>query len=130
MSDLFITQADKRTIQGLLLALEPLLDLRGPLPLRLVTTFLTVAYNEGQGVCEYARQVGIHRAIMSRYIHDLADHDRDGGPGLGLLRIDKGSYRPNKQKIYLTKKGHAVAMAMLGSLRSPQTEHPPIAQIA
>jgi hypothetical protein len=73
---------------------------------------------------------GFHRAIMSRYIHELADHDRDGGPGLGLLRIDEGSYRPNKQEIYLTKKGHAVAMAMLESLRSPQTERPLIAQIA
>jgi len=129
MSDFSITRADKRTIQNLLLELQPLLDLRGPLPLRLVTTFLTVAYNEGHGVCEYARRVGIHRAIMSRYIHELADHDRDGDPGLGLLRIDEGSY-PNKQEIYLTKNGHAVAMAMLQSLRSPQTEHPLIAQIA
>ena len=129
MSGHSITRSDARIIQSLLLALEPLLNLRGPLPLRLATTFLTVAINEGHGVCEYARLVGIHRAIMSRYIHELADHDRDGGPGLGLLRIDEGSY-PNKQEIYLTKNGHAVAMAMLRSLRSPQTEPPLIAQIA
>jgi hypothetical protein len=124
-----ITRSDVRIIQSLLLALEPLANLRGPVPLRLVTTFLTVAINEGHGVCEYARLVGMHRTVMTRYIHELADHTRTGGPGLGLLRIDEGSY-PNRQEIYLTKKGHTVAMAMLRSLRSPQTEHPLIAQIA
>jgi hypothetical protein len=69
----------------------------------------------------------MHRAVMTRYIHELADHTRTGGPGLGLLRID--SY-PNRQEIYLTKKGHAVVMATLRSLRSLQTEWPLIAQIA
>jgi hypothetical protein len=72
----------------------------------------------------------MHRAVMTRYIHELADHTRTGGPGLGLLRIDEGSHRPNRQEIYLTKKGQSVAMAMLRSLRGSQTEHPLIAQIA
>ena len=55
------TQADKRIIQSLLLALEPLSNIArlGPaetvVPLRLVTAFLAVASNEGQGVNEYAR---------------------------------------------------------------------------
>jgi hypothetical protein len=121
-SDPSITRADKRIIQSLLLALEPLSNLRGPVPLRLVTTFLTVASNEGKGVCEYARCLGIHRAVMSRFIHDLADHTRSGGPGLDLIRIDEGSGRPNRQEIFLTKNGHAVARAMLRRLLSPQTE--------
>ena len=111
------TRADKRIIQSLLLALEPLSNLRGPVPLRLVTTFLTVASNEGHGVCEYARCVGIHRAVMSRFIHELADRSRTGKPGLGLIRIDQGEGRPNRQEIFLTKKGHAVAAAMFRSLR-------------
>jgi hypothetical protein len=118
-----ITRSDVKIIQSLLLALEPLANLRGPVPLRLVTTFLTVATNEGHGVCEYARLVGMHRAVMTRYIHGLADHTRTGGPGLGLLRIDEGSY-PNRQEIYLTKKGHTVAMAMLRSLRRLHSNGP------
>jgi hypothetical protein len=108
------TRADKRIIQSLLLALEPLSNLRGPVPLRLVTTFLTVASNEGHGVCEYARCVGIHRAVMSRFIHELADRSRTGKSGLGLIKIERG---PNRQEIFLTKKGHAVAAAMFQSLR-------------
>jgi hypothetical protein len=124
-SDLSITRPDKRIIQSLLLALEPLSNLRGPsqvLPLRLVTAFLAVASNEGEGVCEYARCLGIHRATMSRFIHELADRSRGGGPGLDLIRIDEGSGRPKKQEIFLTKRGRAVARAMLRRLPSPQTE--------
>ena len=126
-SDLSITRGDKRIIQSLLLALEPVSNLHGRVPLRLVTAFLTVATNEGEGVCEYARCLGIHRASMFRFIHELADRSRDGGPGLGLISIDKGSGRPNRQEIVLTKKGRAIATAMLRRLPSPQTEQAPVA---
>ena len=122
--DRSITPDDKRTIQSLLLALEPL---DGLVPLRWVTAFLTVANNEGKGVCEYARCLGIHRATTSRFIHELTDRSRHGGPGLGLIRIDEGSGRPNRQEIFLSKKGHAVARAMLRRLPSPQKEQTPVA---
>jgi len=124
-SDLSITRADKRIIQSLLLALEPLSKMRGPrgpVPLRLATAFLAVASNEGQGLNEYARRLGIDRSVISRIIHEIADRSRDGGPGLGLISIHEGG-RPNRQQeIFLTKKGHAVARAMQRSFRSPQTE--------
>jgi DNA-binding MarR family transcriptional regulator len=124
-SNLSITRADKRIIQSLLLALEPLSNIRrsrGPVLLRLATAFLVVASNEGQGLNEYARRLGIDRSVMSRFIHELADRSRNGGPGLGLVSIDEGA-RPNRQQeISLTKKGRAVARTMQRSLRGPQTE--------
>ena len=87
-SDLSITPGDKRIIQSLLLALEPVSNLRGhPVKLRLVTAFLAVATNEGKGLSEYARCLGIHRATISRFIYELADRSRYGGPGLGLISI-------------------------------------------
>ena len=49
------TRNEKRTMQSLLSALEPLLNLAGPVPLRLVTTFLTVASNEGSSPRNQAR---------------------------------------------------------------------------
>jgi DNA-binding MarR family transcriptional regulator len=126
-SDLSITPGDKRIIQSLLLALEPVSNLGGLVPLRLVTAFLTVATNEGKGISEYARRLGIHRATVFRFIHELSDRSRHGAPGRGLIRIDEGSGRPNRQEIVLTKKGRAVARAMLRSLPSPQTEQTPVA---
>jgi hypothetical protein len=125
------TRADKRIIQNLLLALKPLSNLRGSaqrkqqaVPLRLVTAFLAVASNEGQSINEYARSLGIHRANTSRFIHELADRWRNGSPGLDLIRIDddEGSEQPNKQEIFLTKKGRAVARMTLRRLLGPQTK--------
>ena len=116
------TRNEKRTMQSLLLALEPLLNLAGPIPLRLATTFLTIASNEGQGVCEYARCLGVHRAVMSKHVHVLADRLRSGDPGLGLIRIEEGLSRPNRQAIFLTPKGRSVAAAMLRPLHSSQTQ--------
>jgi DNA-binding MarR family transcriptional regulator len=125
-ADLSITQGDKRIIQSLLLALEPLSNLRGnPVKLRLVTAFLAVASNEGKGLSEYARCLGIHRATISRFIYELADRSRYGGPGLGLISIYKVSGRA--QEILLTKKGHAVARAVLRRLPSPRTKQPYVA---
>jgi len=126
-SDRSITRGDKRIIQSLLLALEPVSNLGGLVPLRLVTAFLTVATNEGKGVSEYARCLGIHRATTFRFIHELTDRSRHGGPGLGLIKIHQGSGRPNRQEIFLTKKGRTVARAMLRRLPSPQTEQTPVA---
>jgi DNA-binding MarR family transcriptional regulator len=127
-SDLSITPGDKRIIQSLLLGLEPVSNMRShPVKLRLVTAFLAVASNEGKGLSEYARCLGIHRATISRFIYELADRSRYGGPGLGLISIYKVSGRPNRQEIILTKKGRAIAMAMLRRLPSPQTEQTPVA---
>ena len=130
------TQADKRIIQSILLALKPLSNLRGStererqaVPLRLVTAFLAVASNEGHGVNEYARSLGIHRANMSRFIHELADRWRNGSPGLDLIRIDddEGSEQPKKQEIFLTEKGRAVARTTLRRLLSQQTKQTRVA---
>jgi hypothetical protein len=80
-----IRQSDKGAIQTLLWALKPLLNLRGSIPLPYVTIFLMVAPDEGRSVSTYARTVGVKdRHIMSRYLRDIGDRARNGGPGLGL----------------------------------------------
>jgi hypothetical protein len=78
---------DKRDIQTLLRALKPLGNLRGSIPLPFVTTFLMVALDEGKGVNAYAPAVGIHRSSMSRYLRDIGNRARNGGPGLGLVTV-------------------------------------------
>jgi hypothetical protein len=70
-----------RIIQCLLWALKPLSNLRGSIPLTYVTTFLMVALDKGKGVGAYARDLGIHRWTMSRYLRDIGARARNGGPG-------------------------------------------------
>jgi len=49
--------------------------------------FLTVALEEGKLVGTYARELGLTRFVMSRYMRRIGDRARDGGPGLGLVTI-------------------------------------------
>jgi DNA-binding MarR family transcriptional regulator len=107
----------ENAIQALLLALKPLSNLRGTVPLRFVLTFLTVASDEGKGVCAYARALGVHRAITSRYLHALGDRARDGGPGLGLIRSDRDPEGSNGQRIFLTEKGQALVAEVFQNIR-------------
>ena len=113
---------DGRMIQSLLQALETFLKLRGPLPLRELVIFLHIALDEGNEAIEYADRLKIYRAAMSKYVHDLADRARGGGPGLGLVefKYTDGNLH-NRKPIFLTKKGRSVAAAMLRNLRAQYT---------
>jgi hypothetical protein len=98
------TTVEKETIQHLLWALKPL----GAIPFPFITTFLAIVLEEGQTQTAYARAAGIYRYTMSRYIHALGDCARDGGPGLGLVRLERNPEKMhNSHRIYLTAKGRA-----------------------
>jgi hypothetical protein len=110
---------DNRIIQSLLQALDAFLKLRGPIPLRELVVFLHIALDEGNQAIEYADRLKVRRAEMSKYVHDLGDRARNGGPGLGLIEFKPRGNPHNRQPIFLTKKGRLVAAAILKSLRSP-----------
>jgi DNA-binding MarR family transcriptional regulator len=111
---------DTKTIQSLLHALDAFLKLRGPIPLRELVVFLHIALDEGKEAIEYADRLKLSRAATSKYVHDLADRARGGGPGLGLIEFRYKSPNPNnRMPIFLTKKGRSVASAILKSLRNP-----------
>jgi DNA-binding MarR family transcriptional regulator len=96
-------------IQCLLWALKPLSNLRRSIPLPYVTVFLMVALEEGKGVGAYARDLGIHRWTMSRYLRDIGERARGGGPGLGLVTVEHYADDPRQTQVLLTAKGRALA---------------------
>lgn len=110
-------RSDSREIQSLLWALKPLSNLRGSIPLRFVTTFLMVALDEGKGVNAYARAVGVHRSVMSRYLRQIGDRARNGGPGLGLVAIKRHPTDLLKYQVFLTNKGRSIAENIFHELR-------------
>ena len=113
-----IPSTEKKAIQLLLRALEPL----DAMPPPFITTFLSIVLEEGQTQSAYARAVGIHRADASRHIHSLGDRARDGGPGLGLIRLERDpSGMHNSHRIYLTAKGRALAAEIFRNLRRPKS---------
>jgi hypothetical protein len=102
-----ITPSDRRAIDALVSALQSFKDLREQhLSLRTVFTFLTIATNEGRALNDYARDLDVHRALISSVVRDLCDRARGGGPGLGLVEI-REQKKGLKLQIFLTEKGHA-----------------------
>jgi hypothetical protein len=76
-----------------------------------------VALEEGKGVCAYARAAGIHRAAMSRYLHEIGDKTRHGTPGLGLVAVEPHPIYPRRRQILLTDKGRSIAKEMFQQMR-------------
>ena len=116
-----ISERDKRVTRALLWALEPVSNLpqnrRRGIPLRFVTVFLMIAHDEGKGVNTYAREFGVHRAIMSRYVRDIGIRSRNGGPGLGLVSVESHPVDPQRTQVFLTGKGRSVAKEIFLRLR-------------
>lgn len=110
-----LSESDRKVAQAFLWALKPLTNLRMPLPS--LTAFLMVALNEGEGVNVYARSAGIHRAEMSRILHAIGDRARNGGPGLGLIHIERPDADPLRTRISLTSKGRSIAKEIFAQLR-------------
>ena len=104
-----VKPAERKNIEALLWALKPLTNLRGSIPLPYATTFLMVALDEGQSVNAYARAVGINRAAMHRYVRNIGDRARNGGPGLGLVRTERHPTYSNRRQVLLTDKGRLLA---------------------
>lgn len=93
MSQGGLTTVEKETIQHLLLALKPLIDLRNSIPFTFVTAFLAVALEEGQSATSYARGAGVQRYTMHRRLHALGDRNQSGDPGFGLVRFEQDPER-------------------------------------
>jgi DNA-binding MarR family transcriptional regulator len=113
-----VAQHDQ-ALRKLLRVLKSFADLRGSIPLPYVTTFLTVAMDEGQGVCAYARAAGISRAAMSRYLRDIGDRARNGGPGLVLVKIQADPTDSRRRQVFLTTKGRSLANDVCKLMQQP-----------
>jgi len=95
------------------------MNLRGSIPLPYVTIFLMVALDEGKSVSTYARAIGVRdRRVMSRYLCDIGDRARSGGPGLGLVTVQQHPAHSRTRQVLLTTKGRAVAEAIIRQMRS------------
>ena len=100
----------------LLLAIRPLADVRSPMPLSYLKTFLLVASEEGRGVSEIARDFGIaheRRRIMTRFIQNLTKKPRKLHRGLDLLEVRPHPTIKRKKAIFLSDKGRDLLAKML-----------------
>lgn len=99
---------EAEAIQAVLSALNPFFAVNGTIAARSVQAFLLVAQNEGLPLQEYARLAQMTRVNMSRNLLDIADWNRRGQPGYGL--VVGREHIPNRRwkEYHLTDKGRAL----------------------
>jgi DNA-binding MarR family transcriptional regulator len=96
-----LSDETRQAAKALRLALEPFVALNPTMPASYIISFLSVAEKEGRPVSEYANEVGLFKAVMTRHLLDLGERDRRGEEGMNIIeqRRDKKDLRINRSLI-------------------------------
>ena len=111
-----ITPSDKRAVRILLGGLKPLSSLRVSFPLPYAMVFLSVAMEEGRPMAAYARELGLSRYNISRYMRCIGGQGRENTTGLGLVTFTRSKTYPSLKHVFLTAKGRAIAEQVFRNL--------------
>jgi DNA-binding MarR family transcriptional regulator len=103
-----LTDEVRQAAKALRLALEPFVALNPTIPASYIISFLAVAEKEGRPVNEYATELGIYKAVMTRHLLDLGERDRRGEEGMNVIEQvrDKKDLRINRS--FISEKGAAL----------------------
>jgi hypothetical protein len=109
-----------RAAKALRRALEPFVELYPTMPVSYAISFLAVAEKEGRPVNEYASEVGVNKAVMTRHLLDLGERDRHGGEGMGIHRRSPRPQRPEDQAVLYQREGRNPAQQSVSGMAGPQ----------
>ena len=115
-----ISPEDRHAALKLFRGLSVFRAVRETMPLQYVTTFLTIAMDEGKSLNEYGKALNIPPSTMSRQLQDLGPSTRKGITGLKLIESHFAPGSLREKEVYLTPKG----LSLLRSLRVMQTADP------
>jgi hypothetical protein len=95
----------RQAAKALRLAIEPFVALNPNIPASYIISFLTVAEKEGLPVGEYAKEVGMFKAVMTRHLLDLGERDRHGGEGLNIIEQKRDRQDLRINRTFVSEKG-------------------------
>jgi DNA-binding MarR family transcriptional regulator len=95
------------------MAIEPFVALNPTIPASYIISFLAVAEKEGRPVGEYANDVGLYKAVMTRHLLDLGERDRHGGEGMGVIEQKRDGKDLRVNRSFISAKG----AELLGKMR-------------
>jgi DNA-binding MarR family transcriptional regulator len=84
--------------------------------------FLVVTLEEGLGVSEYAKRVGVTQPVMTRILFSLGSSSQGRAPGYGLVKQAIDLEDPRRTQSFLTAKGKALMREIVRLVRSDQTK--------
>ncbi len=89
-----------------------------------------VALDEGNYPSAYARRLDVDRMSMSRYLRDIGAEARNGGPGLGLVKVVPDPDHAPRQRVLLTEKGRALLLRATRPRATEPDEKPMLGETA
>ena len=98
----------RQAAKALRLALEPFVALNPNIPASYIVSFLLVSEKEGRPVGEYAVELDMYKAVMTRHLLDLGERDRHGGEGLNLVEQHRDKVDLRVNRTFISEKGAAL----------------------
>jgi hypothetical protein len=98
----------RQAAKALRLAIEPFIELSPTIPASYIVSFLAVAEKEGRPVSEYANELGIYKAVMTRHLLDLGERDRHGGVGMQVIAQKRDGQDLRVNRSFINEKGAAL----------------------
>jgi len=121
-STAFATKGEQLALRKGLLLIEAFRAIRRLMPLQHAYALLHVALEEGLGVSEYAKRVGVTQAVMTRILFSLASGGQGRAPGYGLVEQARDPEDSRRTQSFLTAKGKALMRETMRLLRSGRTD--------
>ena len=100
-----VNEIEAEKLRRLLSALAHFRQLNETMPLQYVISFLIVATNEGQGVKDYSKMLGVNPTTMSRHLLDIGPRNRQMNDGYGLVQCRPNATDLRKHEYFITPKG-------------------------
>lgn len=103
-----VRRGRSKTVEGLedlskrIMALR---EIRGEMPLQMVSVFLTIAMKPGVLQRDLPDMVNLSQSSVSRNIYALGNTGRQGSPGMGLVEQRIGSLGGRTPALHLTRFG-------------------------
>jgi DNA-binding MarR family transcriptional regulator len=121
-SDAVASKDEQLALHKCLLLLEAFRAIRRLMPLQHAYAFVQVALEQGLGVSEYAKRVGVTQSVMTRILFSLASSSQGRGPGYGLVQQAIDLENPRRTQSFLTAKGKVLMREIARLVHSNQTK--------
>lgn len=115
MDDELRLASQRRQIRAIYDTVCTFRDLSVTMPVGEVAMFLTVALNEGLSQTELAEKADMKKSTASRYLLDLSEKTRSGGPGHGLINGDTDPSELRRKMYTLSPRGRNIIRKLLVS---------------
>jgi DNA-binding MarR family transcriptional regulator len=106
-------RARRSKMRAVLKSMDHFIALSRTMPVTEAQVFLYVSLNEGKSLVDLVKLTGLKQATLSRYLLDLSDKARGGGPGFGLVKRESDPTELRKNMYSLSAQGRNMLSSII-----------------